>query len=86
MIYIISTLEVLLTLLVMLLVYTAIFFIGYFIREKFLTYYYIRKDKKFRQKAEKNYEEYLQRKHRRELRRKERERYPLFYWKDGIVQ
>ena len=85
MIHVISALGILLTIISLLLTYTAIFFIGYFIREKFLAYYQNWKAKKRIRRAEKDYEEYLQQKYRRELHRKEKERYPLFYLKEGIV-
>jgi hypothetical protein len=88
MIYLVWTLYIVLQILVILVPYIAIMSIIIFIDEPVKRYYGNRKRIRLIKIADKNWEEYLQQKRRielqRKLRRKEREMYPLFYWKENI--
>lgn len=55
---------------------------AFFVTDKVQIYYDNWKALRHCRKLERNYEEYLQRKRKRELRIKEMEKYPLFFWKD----
>ncbi len=59
--------------------------ISFFISEKLQIYYRCWKNRKYMQRCQRNYELRLQEERRRELHRKEKEKYPLFFLKDGIV-
>ena len=55
---------------------------AFFIIDKIVMCHKNWKTKKRNQKIEKDWEKYLQRKQKRLLRKKDKENYPLFYWKD----
>ena len=81
MIYITHTVGVILTFLIIGLFAVCMVAIGIFVKERCENW----KERKRERQVEKVYEEYIQRIHKKELRRKEKIKYPLFYLKDGIV-
>jgi len=85
MIYIVLITLTILEMLIIAMYQIAILFIIYFIMEKSSTYYQNWKNKKQWQEGERRREEFIQEQHRRELHKREIERYPLFYLKEGIV-
>ena len=60
--------------------------IFHFVSEKCQLYYRNWQTKKKHKEWEKWYEGLLQEKYRRELHRKEREKYPLFYWRELVKE
>ncbi|GAG39174.1 unnamed protein product [marine sediment metagenome] len=86
MITIVLIVQMLLECIIMILAQAAILLIIFFVlEEKVRPYYYRCKEKRYiKQRVEKD-ELILQQRHRRELRDREREKYPLFYWKENIV-
>ena len=82
MIYIVHTIEVILTFSIILLLSTGMVFIFIFAEEW--------KENRRIKRYERNYieakEKCLQYKCRQELRKKEREKYPLFYWRELIEE
>lgn len=89
MIYIILIIQALLELFIVMLIYTTILFTGFFVYNKILPYYRCWKDKRIILRCQKKYyirlQRYRERESCRELHRKEREKYPLFYLNEGIV-
>ncbi len=55
-----------------------------FVGEQLQRYYYRWKERRFVRRCEKAYEIRIQKQRERELRKKEREKYPLFFWKENI--
>ena len=68
--------------LILVLIYAAGFAIFLFGHPRISRYYQERRDKKYWQKCKKDYEKYLQQHRRKELHKKEMEKYPLFYWRE----
>ena len=85
MIEIVLTIQFLLEFSIVILAGMGIIFVSYFIYYGGLPYYHRCKERRFVKRCWKEHEIRLQRQRRQELYRKERERYPLFFLKDGIV-
>lgn len=68
--------------LIIVLIWSVGFAIFLFSHPRVCKYYEEQKMKKYWQKWEKDYEEMLQQQRRKELHRKEMEKYPLFFWKE----
>ena len=73
--------------LIVVLVYAFILFVLYFVQKRLCIYYKSWRTKRHIRQMEKDYEEFLQRQHKRkierELLRKEQQKYPLFYWRES---
>ena len=86
MLYIVLTIQTLLEFSITILILICLLSVGYFTIEKLRTYYWRWKDKRSLQRWQKNHEMHLQQQRKRELHRKEREKYPLFYWRELIEE
>ena len=86
MIYITYMVWAILEILVIVLACLAVMLIYKFVGEGLQRYYYRWKDKRFVQRCWKKHEIRIQQQCKRELHRKERERYPLFYWRELIEE
>lgn len=78
MVHLVLITEVILSIFILLLVYTTLFAIGYFIWERFCRYYQNWKTKKRNLRWLRRHKLELERK----LRKEERKKYPLFYWRE----
>ena len=89
MLYAILIIKVILELLIIILIYGTIALMGIFVTDKSQIYYSNWKSKRLIRQIEKDYTEFVQKQNKRrlqrELLRKEKEKYPLFYLKEGIV-
>jgi len=88
MVFLILIIKALLETSIIVLIYLAIALIGVFIADKVQICYRNWKIKKCNQRLEKEYEEFMQLRREVELEvklyKEEREKYPLFYWKERI--
>ena len=86
MVYLVLIIKTLLEISIVILVYLAIALIMLFIVGKLQSYYENWKTKKRNWRWEREHKEFMQRCYKRELeqklRKEEREKYPLFYWKE----
>lgn len=80
MIYIIHIVEVILTLSIILLLSTGMVFIFIFVEE----WKENRQQKRYEQRCKEANEKYLQYIHKQKLHKEEREKYPLFFWRENI--
>ena len=71
---------------IMILLQICLLSVGYFTIEKLRIYYWRWKDRRSLQRWQKNHEMHLQQQCKRKLHRKEREKYPLFYWRELIEE
>jgi len=96
MIYIIYTIWIILEVIIISLLCIVAFSVGYFIREKFCIHFERWKIKRRNKRWKKEHAKLVQQWHeeqerererdrRIELYRAEKRRYPLFYWKEGII-
>ena len=60
--------------------------IGVFVADRLQSYYRNWQVKKQHKEWERQYEKFLQQVRRRELHKREREKYPLFYWRELIEE
>ena len=86
MITIILITKFLLEFFIIILIQICLLSVGYFTIEKLHIYYWRWKDRRSLQRWQKNHEAHLQQQRKRELHRKEREKYPLFYWRELIEE
>ena len=86
MIYITYMVWVILEILVIVLACLAVMLVYKFVGEGLQRYYYRWKDKRVLERCWKKHEIRIQQQRKRELHRKERERYPLFYWRELIEE
>jgi len=56
------------------------------VADKLQLYYRSRQQKRYEQRCRETYEKYWQQIRRKELHKREREKYPLFYWRELIEE
>ena len=82
MLYIVLTIQTILEFLIIIVSATCVVAIMIFAEEQCENW----KRRKGERQLEKEHEEFMQRVHEKELRRKERIKYPLFYWRELIEE